>query len=1163
MDCPRDTTSSRPRLPIVRSASASQLSQYAARRHVDASKAKMSEEAVNDWLQVYQYKRVASYAISGVDIMDISMVAAIANCGICFTRGRNADKLRRRLEVASMTFYQHRYSPSPFPSSFSASVLEERPWSTLDPTPLAWVRATIVALISEIEQGRTLARIKTLEGLINLINNDVTPVVTLTGFPEKDLCPEVVYEVVKVLSGDSGHTGVWVGGKRGGKIEPAGKILQSRGMEFIQPDRGELRQIAKSSAYVVGLSALSLHSLEGSLHLAQLLTACLVEVTGISTSFVDRANHQTPGSEDVAANIRGFLCSSQNIMGGDRPVSGETLKFWRRAVSIVPAKLGAMLDDLKLAKEQVNWALARRNECLMDALDKSADKEEDARSSILPSMLPGLSCAQVSGLAPLVDLDIADVLKSINPAHDTTNIEVVSAMHKSHDCIFRLAELIWTQIEGLLDPKTSDDLPAQLCLDGKFSSSSIGKVVAEAESLLTEITMLKIDYDEIEGSLGGSDCEDGLKQRATFAAETCAKMIEKLTRMQACQVYIVTQAADVHYIDDQILLRIFWDALCVSIPRASREIYRSLESIRRADTVCVAVYTAFEQSWRKSGMCTAGAHRDLPSFDHRCDEAIESSSDVLNTCLRSLGFSDVIIMQKLPRWKRIASDNIKSRLKLWPKTRRPATEELLGRGPRQLYLFVRGKLGIPMDSGDIPVFKYGEGLTVAENTSTPSPKSSSSTHSGEGKGKAKAMESSLEDIPEQEPTVMDYIDTIQQSMSAPSGIIDIVMALLAKRIPLAHYNLSGLFPVVFSPLPGHPRMNPHHLARRILKDTTPELPVELKAGPRPAQTPFMHLEQPSTVACGGGEDLSKYDSDSDSESDTNTQGASQKAQQPISERKPGSFPPRGSWRGSASTIMNSRPRILKKSPVDPLRSHPVHLSSPNPSPSTHLPDKKPPPSASTPPSAKPVLRPGENAWALRTQRSQKKKRPTVARAHARRERLASYCRRKPAQVRLQATSVDDFEAVLEEEEQPRGADDENGGGATTSTSSSSSEDDDDHGHKSRSSAGAEVMPTSRQRVSAEAEDMDTELSRDLAQAMAQPLIENYAEEYRGDNTMASGSGSGSTAASTEIGLAVSDPDIKRPFSSLGIKDEDEEANEEYNDIRHASQRRRTGSTRER
>ncbi|KAI0601114.1 hypothetical protein F4775DRAFT_607242 [Biscogniauxia sp. FL1348] len=1197
MDCPRGTRSSGPRLPIVRSASASRLPQIAAGRRAEASGAKKSEEAVNAWLRAYQYKRVASYGLSGGDTMDIPVVATIANQYIWFTRGRNVDELRRRLEIASMIFNRHRLLPSssslslPPPSSSTApsgsSEPPKRLWSTIDLAtnlmPEAWVRATIVAFIGEIERGATLVRTKTLEGLINLINNNVTPVVPLAQFPEKEWCPEVMYDVVDVLSGESQHTRVWVGGQGGSNIEPARRVLLSRRVEFVQPDADELRAIVKSPAYGVGLSALSLSSLEGSLHLAQLLTACLVEVTGVGLRFTGRETHQTPGSADVAANIAGFLRSSKNVTWEGRPVGSEAAAFWRRAFTDVPAKLGAMLEDLGLAQRQINQTLAKRDVRLMNALDKRADREDQRGSaSTSSSSSSESSSAPAPILAPAADLNVADVLEGIDIAHDATNAAVVSAMNKAHDCISHLAQLIWAQIEGLLDPKTSGDLPSYLSLDGKISSSYISKVVTEADSLLSEITARKTNYDTCEGEVGGSDCEDGLKQRAVFAAETCAKMMEKLTRMQACQVYIVTQAADVHYIDDHILLQIFWDALCISIPRVSREIYKLLEERKVTDSLCVSMYDAFEQSWRKSGTCTAGAHSNLPSFDERCDQAIESSVNVLNTSLRNLAISGVVRMQKLPLWKKTAKDAIKSRLRLWPKTRRPATEEQLGCGPRQLYLFVRGTLGIPMDSGDIPVFKYGEGLyTAGRSLASAPPSGSSISSSSKGKGKARATDTILEDIPEEEQPVTDHVDTIQQSMGAPSGIIDLVMALLTKRISPAHYSLSGLFPVVSDPLPEHPRMNPHHLARKIMQDTTPESPVELKAGPRPAQSPFMHLEEPSTAE-SRDEDLSNYDYDSDSDTAAR---AAKNAKQTLPERKPGSRPPRGSWRTRTPTSSSSG-RNLASPGINPMRSHPVHISS-GPSYSSH----ERSPSLSSTSSSSSSSSAFSSGREILAQRARTKKKLTRTRIHAHHQHHqatgATSSSRTPAQERLRATSVDDFTAVSEDEQEGAGSSGQGQDDAYSSSSSgsSSSKDDDDdyyyyhetlrwpseteveaaltgpfeeqeqermstYPHVQQYSPGSAAPPhafssTAEQsasfhalltppeeedEVAATQEEIadDDVYERDLAAAMALSLEESryhHAEEdYGDDNAMASGS--------------RSQAEIERPFSSLGFRDPD-------------------------
>ncbi|KAI1631501.1 hypothetical protein F4809DRAFT_657916 [Biscogniauxia mediterranea] len=1203
MDCGRDTRSSGPRLPIVRSASASHLPQIAAGRRVDASGAKKSEEAVNAWLRAYQYRRVASYGIGGADTMDIPVVTAITNQYIWFIKGRNVDELRRRLEVASMAFYRHRLLPSssslPLPPSSTtpsgSSEPPKRSWSAVDLAtnlmPAAWVRATIVAFIGEIERGATLVRIKTLEGLINLINNDVTPVVPLARFPEKDWCPEVMHDVVDVLSGESRHARVWVGGKGADKIEPARRVLLSRRVELIQPDADEVRAIVRSPAYGVGLSALSLSSLSGSLHLAQLLTACLVEVTGAGLSFTDRQSHQTPGSADVAANIAGFLRSSKNVTWDGCLMGSEAAAaLWRGAVTGVPAKLGAMLEDLGLAQGQINQALAKRDVRLMNALDKRADREEErASASTSSSSSSESSSAHAPIPAPLADLDVADVFKAIDMAHDATNTAVVSAMSKAHDCIFRLAELVWAQIEGLLDPKTSGDLPAYLSLDGKVSSSYISKVVTEADGLLSEITARKTSYDTFEGDVGGSGCEDGLKQRATFAAETCAKMMEKLTRLQACQVYIVTQAADVHYIDDHILLQIFWDALCVSIPRVSREIYKLLEERKATDTLCVSMYDAFEKSWRKTGMCTAGIHSDLPSFDERCDQAIESSVNVLNTSLRNLAVSGVVRMQKLPLWKKVTKDAIKSRLKLWPKTRRPATEEQLGRGPRQLYLFVRGKLGIPMDSGDIPVFKYGEGLYTAGKTlASASPSGSSSgsiSSSSKGKGKARAMDTTLEDIPEEEPPATDHVAAIQQSMSGPSGIIDLVMALLARRISPTHYSLSGLFPVVSDPLPDHPRMNPHHLARKIMKDTTPEPPVERKAGPRSAQSPFMHLqEEPPSTAESRDESLSNYDYDSDSD-------AAEKARQTLPERKPGSRPPRGSWRTRTHT--SSSGNNLASPGINPMRSHPVHSSSRAPfssssSSSSH--ERSPSPSSSSsssvssssssrtsPPSAL-----SSSGRAILAQRARTKKKLTRTRIlahhhhHQQQQATGAAAATTPAQVRLRSTSVDDFAAVPEDEQQAGGPGQDNNDAYSSSSSSSSSKDADDYdyyyydGESSPSETDVEaalarpveeqvptyplhvpqqqgyssasaplphalctLSPSQEREEEEEAvpqEEIDDDaFARDLAAAVALSLSlsleESRQEEYSDDNdAMASSSGSGSGSSYQTAAAAAAETD---------------------------------------
>lgn len=113
--------------------------------------------------------------------------------------------------------------------------------------------------------------------------------------------------------------------------------------------------ILNDTAVSTGVAALAIHDANSLAILSQLLTAMSVEaLRGTDESFdaFFAAVRPHPGQIEAAGNIRGFLAGSKLVQRNDGS-EAETLRQDRYPIRTAPQWLGPILEDLRLASQQI------------------------------------------------------------------------------------------------------------------------------------------------------------------------------------------------------------------------------------------------------------------------------------------------------------------------------------------------------------------------------------------------------------------------------------------------------------------------------------------------------------------------------------------------------------------------------------------------------------------------------------------------------------------------------------------------------------------------------------------------------------------------------------------------------------------------------------------
>ncbi|KAF2760797.1 phenylalanine ammonia-lyase [Pseudovirgaria hyperparasitica] len=536
--------------------------------------------------------------------------------------------------------------------------------------PETWVKATMLVRANSLASGASGIRVTTLETLLSLLNEDITPIIPMRGSisASGDLSP-----LAYIGAALQGRSNAIVRVKKGKSryLKSAKAALKSSNISPIQLGPKEGLAIVNGTAVSASVGALAMHEAILLSNLAQMLTAMSVEaLAGTDESFdpfIARVRPH-PGQISVANTIRHCLQGSQLLSNSH--ASNNTLRQDRYSIRTAPQWLGPIVEDIQLAFSQISIEL----------------------NSITDN--------------PLLDTDTARVLHGGNFQAKS----VTSAMEKVRQACESIGRMLFTQTTELINPSTNRGLPPNLVID-EPSTSLIWKgtdiLVAALQSELGFLASSVASHVQT-AEMGNQS----LNSLALIACRYTLDALAVLAQMIAAALVALCQALDIRSMD--LRFRAALEPLFKS--HLQRLVFAPIDiTVAAAEEIHQAAWSAFQ------ARLVAGMSLDSPE---RFRGAAQATLPVL---LDALGPHHVQSAQILQEWTtscaafslaefvRVREEHFDS----------PDTVEYLGLGSRRLYGFVRRTCGVPflrnkslaevvVDKGVAGVVARGERAGVEE-----------------------------------------------------------------------------------------------------------------------------------------------------------------------------------------------------------------------------------------------------------------------------------------------------------------------------------------------------------------------------------------------------------------------------------------------------------------
>ncbi len=381
--------------------------------------------------------------------------------------------------------------------------------------PEAWVRSTLAIRSNSLARGNSGIRSVLVDGLIYMLNNNVTPIIPLRGSisASGDLIP--LSYIAGALEGSPGVQ-VWVDGSDGRRQLRADVALSNYSKTPLRLGPKEGLAIVNGTAVSAGVGALALHDAHGLIILSQLLTAMGVEaLCGSVESFDPFFAQSRPhlGQAEAARNIRSFLSGSQ-LVSKDEPdcMHGDCLAQDRYSFRTAAQWLGPQIEDMILADEQISVEM-----------NSTTDN-------------------------PIIDTSNEKILHGGN----FQAMSVTSAVEKIRGSLQVIGRMLFSQCTELINPVTNNGLPPNLTADEPSESFLLKGIDICAASLQAELGFLTMPIEpHVQNAEMGNQ---SLNSLALLSARYTHTAINVLSQLSAAYLLTLCQALDLRVLNIRFLM---------------------------------------------------------------------------------------------------------------------------------------------------------------------------------------------------------------------------------------------------------------------------------------------------------------------------------------------------------------------------------------------------------------------------------------------------------------------------------------------------------------------------------------------------------------------------------------------------------------------------------
>lgn len=277
---------------------------------------------------------------------------------------------------------------------------------------------------------------------------------------------------------------------------------------------------------------------------------------------------------------------------------------------------------------------------------------------------------------PLVDSDVNDIYYGCN----FQAAVVTSAMEKVRLALQMFGRILFAQSTEMIDPHLSGGLPANLAADDPSLSFTMKGVDVNMAAYMAELSYLA---NPMSSHVQAAEMHNqSVNSMALASARMTFDAVDILTKMTACSVFVVCQALDLRALHTKFIAE-----ATKTLTAITKIHFAETFEDQEMDSLLGALQASIGPSWASTGKL------DLKV---RCELLVQSVLPiVVSHASENSPIGDVV------SWKKKAIETL---YELWNQTfktfsKSPHTPELLGRGSKVIYEFVRSNLGVPFHEG--------------------------------------------------------------------------------------------------------------------------------------------------------------------------------------------------------------------------------------------------------------------------------------------------------------------------------------------------------------------------------------------------------------------------------------------------------------------------------
>ncbi|KAJ6069826.1 hypothetical protein N7499_011713 [Penicillium canescens] len=545
-----------------------------------------------------------------------------------------------------------------------ASNSERQPSHVMPP---AWARAAIVARTNQNLRGHSAIRKSVLSSLIDLLKNDITPLIPLRGTisASGDLMP-----MAYIAGAIMGNPDVFVQMGKGAdaKIMPSSEALKITGLAPSGLGPKEALGLINGTAPSVAVASLALYDTQQLALLSQMLTAFSSECLAGNVEWTQPFIHDVrphPGQIEAANNIRRFLKGSKYVVGLESQRKfGEGLCQDRYSTRTAPQWVGPYLEDLLLAQQQLETELnSTSDNPLVDTNPESP------------------TCGQV-----------------LNGGNFQATA-VTSAMDKARLAIQMIGRMLWSQVTEIINPATNNGLEANLNASAVEGFTMKG-IDINMSAYMSELAALA--HPVSAHVMSAEMHNQGINSLALISARRTMEAADILAHMSACHIYVCCQAAEIRANHKRFLSTLRTKVEDASEFGALHGLGLSAEQI---EALSKSLFSIIEKNWYK-----ANTNTWKDRVVSVAEAVMSPVSDFMAANKPECPASTIIAFKK--NFHSIVSTTADAMYYPNPTISSDDVASQLGDGTSQLYNFVRTKLNVPAHYGimDDPLYNHQNGL---------------------------------------------------------------------------------------------------------------------------------------------------------------------------------------------------------------------------------------------------------------------------------------------------------------------------------------------------------------------------------------------------------------------------------------------------------------------